>query len=498
MQQYPQAQYPQHNAAQSHNQYHQAQQQEQQQYNAQYNQGQPGGNAAPVSQRPLPPNGFKPFVPEPPLEYMCDVGGIFSLLFGSTKPAPTPAPFIPPSNGPFPNNFGAYGQQPIPTPPPLTAQQLQLNAIQQQQLQQQQLHQFQQQRQQKLQQQQQSSAPKAGDFQRLMEDAKKRNEQLKKKDAFEDLQVEPSSGPVPIPAFSPTPMPEVVAPLPVPEHTTGLFGAITNFVGLSVAEPVPVPAPALIPVHVPVSEPLPTHSHAPVPTLDTSMLPSRDNYNNSSSQSVGKLPSPKYGDSAAPSPRFADGAAPSPRDGPGTPRVLTMQSKSSSYFSMHDSLERHGSSESVSQGHGATGGAVDEKADKLERLLSVHGVPCRLLMPPPPGKDSKDAAKGKKSALRLSTDGKEFVLEILSSKPGVQGKKLNFKTSDVTAVNKGRSAMLTGLPGFDDSKIFHFSLTGKPELNLEVDDANIRDALAVGLWGVAARKRASVSRAVKA
>ena len=269
-----------------------------------------------------------------------------------------------------------------------------------------------------------------------------------------------------------------------------LLGAITNFVGLSTAEPVPAPVPAppaILPLPL-----LPEHTQqVPNLSLDSTMKPNRDNYHNSSSQSIG----------AAPSPRFADGAAPSPREGsgPGTPRVLTMQSKSSSYFSMHDSLERHGSSDSVNQGAaGITSHAVDEKADKLERLLSIHGVPCRLLMPAAPGKDTKDSSKGKKAALRLSSDGKEFVLEILSSKAGVQGKKLNFKTNEVTAVNKGRSAMLTGMSGFDDSKIFHFSLTGKPELNLEVDDANIRDALAVGLWGVAAKKRVSVSRSTVA
>lgn len=442
--------------------------------------------------RPVPPAGFRPYVPEPPVEHMCDIGGIMSLLFGAPKapPPPPPAAFL----AQHQNNFGAYSNSSAATPAPYYGAQQQQQQIppqqqvplvQRQQPQPQSQQQYRQQlEQERYQQQQTAQAASGSNFQKLMEDAKKRNSMLRAPQAApapaqtSGLQIDTnihrdgdgtSSAP-------PSPVVEAAASM-----AGGLFGTITNFVGFQSSEAAPQQ-----------TGPIPPIAYAPPQAQEQLYVPPLDlSGTHSEPPSVGQQNSP---------------------------RLLTLNSKSSSYFSVHealsaentvatqpsvDSVKRRPEVSSNSADHSgsssprnppAANTATDDKTEKLERLLSVHGVQCRLLMPPA-GKDAaKDIAKGKKSSLRLTSDGREFVLEILSSKPGVQGKRLNFKVGDVTAVNKGRSAMLSGLPGFDDSKILHFSLTGKPELNLEVEDSNIRDALAVGLWGVAARRRTTASR----
>jgi hypothetical protein len=132
----------------------------------------------------------------------------------------------------------------------------------------------------------------------------------------------------------------------------------------------------------------------------------------------------------------------------------------------------------------------DEKTDKLMHLLASQGFTCKLVMPPSKDGGNKPESKGKKSCLRLSQDGKEFILEVESSKVKSPSKKLVFKVSEVVSVNKGRSSVLAAMGG-DDSSFLHFVLHGKPELNIEVDERSVRDALVTGLWGIAARKRLS-------
>jgi hypothetical protein len=143
------------------------------------------------------------------------------------------------------------------------------------------------------------------------------------------------------------------------------------------------------------------------------------------------------------------------------------------------------------QTQGANVPEKEDKTDKLMHLLSSQGFTCKLVMPPTRDSDAS-GAKGKRCVLRLSPDGKEFLVEVESSKAKSPGKKLTFKVGDVIAVNKGRSSVLSGMGG-DESLFLYFVLNGKPELNLELDDRNVRDAMVTGLWGIAAKKRLSAT-----
>jgi hypothetical protein len=106
--------------------------------------------------------------------------------------------------------------------------------------------------------------------------------------------------------------------------------------------------------------------------------------------------------------------------------------------------------------------------------------------------------------LRCAKNVTTVYCEIKSKKSGEPAKRLKFDLlADVMMVSRGKGAGRgkndAKVPAtVDDTRVLHFTLRGKPELNVELDGSESRDAVLQGFMQLISRHRNAASASGRA
>lgn len=159
--------------------------------------------------------------------------------------------------------------------------------------------------------------------------------------------------------------------------------------------------------------------------------------------------------------------------------------RSASGLSQNSVDGRRTSTRSSSSATSLPGGAQldQERAERFDMLLAQQGVQVVLHLP-----SSDGTVKPKRAVLRTVRDSNTIAVDVLSSSGKVGKKRLKFDMAKVVKLSKGKGDSISSQWSLDDSKVMRFTFADKPELNCELDDQKIRDAVLLGFVGLIAYK----------
>jgi hypothetical protein len=148
---------------------------------------------------------------------------------------------------------------------------------------------------------------------------------------------------------------------------------------------------------------------------------------------------------------------------------------------------------------GGNSSARDLQLNQFERVLATDGLEVAVYLTSREGE-----TKNKRAVLRCERKSTTVYCEIKSKRTNEPPKRLKFDLiADVMMVSRGKGAGRgkndAKVPAtVDEARVLHFTLRGKPELNVELDSAEVRDSVLQGFMGLISRQRNAASSSGRA
>ena len=128
---------------------------------------------------------------------------------------------------------------------------------------------------------------------------------------------------------------------------------------------------------------------------------------------------------------------------------------------------------------------VEETPTEFEEMLASTGAKTVVYLP------TKDGSAKSKRARILSDIGSPSIeIEIKSSG---EKKKLKFDVNDIVSIKGGNGPNLTLPDDVDSSRVIHFNIRGKPELNIEFESDEVAKTSLIGFLDILRKRTTPVA-----